>query len=177
MRSLLALLLAATTAAAAALKVGDPAPTKLPTAFLKGTKVAALDPKKTYVVEFWATWCGPCVASIPHLSELQTKLKDDGVTLMSIHVANGVEAADAFVKKQGKQMEYTVAKDSAKGDVGKAWLTAAGVDGIPCAFVVVNGKVAYIGHPASLTDAKIKEFMAAGATPDVKADPKAPAKK
>ncbi len=102
MRSVLALLLGATTAAAAALSGGDAAPTKLPTTFLKGTKVAALDPKKTYVVEFWATWCGPCVVSMPHLSELQTKLKDDGVTIMSIHVASGAEAADAFVKKQGK---------------------------------------------------------------------------
>ncbi len=63
-------------------------------------------------------------------------------------------------------MEYTVAKDTAKGEVGKAWMTAAGQNGIPCAFVVVSGKIAYIGHPGSLTDAKIKALMAAGVPPD-----------
>lgn len=177
MRSLLALVLSAAAACAASLNVGDPAPTKLPTAYVKGTKVAALDPKKAYLIEFWATWCGPCKESIPHLTELQAKLKDAGLTVIGVHVPSGVDAADAFVKQMGKKMEYTVAKDT-KGDVQKAWLAAAGQNGIPCSFLVVNGKVAFIGHPAGLTEAKVKELIAAGASaPDAKADPKAPAKK
>lgn len=177
MRSLFALVLSAAAACAASLNVGDPAPTKLPTAYVKGAKVAAFDPKKAYLVEFWATWCGPCKESIPHLTELQAKLKDAGLTVIGIHVPSGVEAADAFVKQMGKKMEYTVAKDT-KGDVQKAWLAAAEQKGIPCSFLVVNGKVAFIGHPAGLTEAKVKELIAAGAAaPDAKADPKAPAKK
>ena len=172
MRALLALLLTVVAASAAALKVGDAAPTKLPTAFIKGTKVSAFDPKKAYLVEFWATWCGPCKESIPHLTELQAKLKDSGLTVIGVHVPRGVSEADAFVKQMGKQMDYTVAKDTT-GAVEKAWLVAAEQNGIPCSFVVVGGKVAYIGHPASLSEAKVKELIAAGA----KADPKAPAKK
>ena len=39
---------------------------------------------KVYVVEFWATWCGPCIYSIPHLSQLQRQYADQGVTLISI---------------------------------------------------------------------------------------------
>jgi thiol-disulfide isomerase/thioredoxin len=176
MRSLLALLLTAVAASAASLNVGDAAPTKLPTAYIKGAKVAALDPKKPYMIEFWATWCGPCKESIPHLTELQANLKDTGLTVIGVHVPRGVEAADAFVKQMGKKMEYTVAKDTT-GAVEKAWLVAAGQNGIPCSFIVVNGKVAFIGHPGNLTDAKVKELIAAGATADAKADPKAPAKK
>ena len=156
------------------LAVGDNAPTKLPSAWIKGDRVSALDPKKTYVIEFWATWCPPCVASIPHLAELQAKLKEDGVQIISIHVSSGVEAADDYVRKNTKKMEYTVAKDT-RGDVGKAWLAAAGQNGIPCSFVVAGGKVAYIGHPMSLDVEKIRGFIAdakaaAPATP-------APAKK
>ena len=172
----LLLLLVATLGFAApkepTLNVGDKAPTKLPSGWIKGDRVSALDPKKTYVIEFWATWCGPCVASIPHLAELQAKLKPDGVQVISIHVTNGVEAADAYVRKNTKQMEYTVAKDT-NGAMGKAWMEAAGKNGIPCSFVVTGGKVAYIGHPASLTDEKIREFIAEAKA----AEPAAPAKK
>jgi len=179
MRSLLALLLAAVAASAASLNVGDPAPTKLPSAYIKGTKVSAFDPKKAYIVEFWATWCGPCKESIPHLTELQANLKDSGLTVIGVHVPNGADTADAFVKQMGKKMDYTVAKDP-KGDVEKAWLAAAGQNGIPCSFVIVGGKVAFIGHPGNLNEAKVKELIAAGANAAPaapKADPKAPAKK
>lgn len=156
------------------LAVGDKAPTKLPTAWLKGDRVATLDPKKAYVIEFWATWCPPCVASIPHLTELQAQLKEDGVQVMSIHVASGVDAADDYVRKNTKKMAYTIYKDP-NGAVGKAWLAAAGQSGIPCSFVVAGGKVAYIGHPMSLDAEKIRGFIAEAkaATP---ATP-APAKK
>ena len=140
------------------LSVGDKAPTKLPSGWIKGDRVSSLDPKKTYVIEFWATWCPPCVASIPHLAELQAKLKPDGVQVISIHVNAGVEAADAYVRKNTKQMEYTVAKDT-NGAMGKAWMDAAGQGGIPCSFVVTGGKVAYIGHPMSLDAEKIRGFI------------------
>jgi thiol-disulfide isomerase/thioredoxin len=154
------------------LNVGDKAPTKLPSGWIKGDRVSTLDPKKTYVIEFWATWCPPCVASIPHLTELQAKLKPDGVQIISIHVNTGVEAADAYVRKNTKQMEYTVAKDT-NGAMGKAWMDAAGQNGIPCSFVVAGGKIAYIGHPASLTDEKIRGFIEEAKA----AAPAAPAKK
>jgi thiol-disulfide isomerase/thioredoxin len=154
------------------LNVGDKAPTKLPSGWIKGDRVSALDPNKTYLVEFWATWCPPCVASIPHLSELQKTLKADGVQVISVHVSSGVEAADAYVRKNGKQMEYTVAKD-ANGAMGKAWLEAAGQNGIPCGFVVAGGKIAYIGHPASLNAEKIRGFIAEAKA----AAPATPAKK
>ena len=109
--------------------------------------------------------------SIPHLTELQAKLKDKGVTVVGVHVSRGVEEADAYVRKQGKKMDYSVAKD-ANGSVGKAWLTAAGQGGIPCAFVVAGGKVAYIGHPMNLTADKI-----AGLIEEAKSADPAPAKK
>jgi tetratricopeptide (TPR) repeat protein len=47
-------------------------------------------------------------------------------------------------------MGYTVAGDSAEGTIANNWLKAAGQDGIPCAFIVVKGKIAWIGHPGGL---------------------------
>ena len=46
--------------------------------------VTKFAPGKVYVVEFWATWCGPCVQSMPHLAALQTEYADKGVQIVSI---------------------------------------------------------------------------------------------
>src|SRR5262252_7716637 len=56
-----------------AAKLGDPAAPLKINEWVKGKEVDVTDGKAIYVVEFWATWCGPCKASIPHLSKLQTE--------------------------------------------------------------------------------------------------------
>src|SRR5262245_46540030 len=54
---------------AVTLKVGDPAPLLKVTKWLQGDEVKGFETDKTYVVEFWATWCGPCIVMMPHMSE------------------------------------------------------------------------------------------------------------
>jgi thiol-disulfide isomerase/thioredoxin len=134
------------------LSVGDPAPPLTVSKWLKGEQILVFATGKVHVVEFWASWCGPCRAVVPHLSALQKKHADVvflGVNVWERNPADGV----AFVQGQGDRMDYRVAQDDLadgpdKGKMATAWLKAAGRNGIPCAFVVDGkGRIAWIGHP------------------------------
>src|SRR5438067_2198543 len=64
------------------LKAGDAPPPLKATKWLTGAEVKAFEKGKVYVVEFWATWCGPCVVMMPHLGDLQEELGPKGVTVV-----------------------------------------------------------------------------------------------
>ncbi len=135
------------------LKVGSKAPGIKADKWVKGSEVKSFESGKVYVMEFWATWCGPCKASIPHLTELQKSHKDVTVIGMASSERKGkdgdkrLEGVEKFVKAKGAEMEYTVAYDANRA-MSKDWMQAAGQTGIPCAFVVGgDGKIVYIGNP------------------------------
>jgi thiol-disulfide isomerase/thioredoxin len=131
------------------LEIGDPAPPLTIDTWVKGEAVPALEKGKPYVVEFWATWCGPCRQSIPHLTELQARFKEQGLTVIGISASekNGLADVKPFVERMGDKMDYRVAWDR-NGATNRAYMTAAGQSGIPTAFVVdQRGRVAWIGHP------------------------------
>lgn len=162
------------------LKVGDAAPALKIEKWVKGDSVNTFEKGKVYVVEFWATWCGPCVKGMPHLTALQKEYKDKGVTIIGVNIwedRTGPYTADTLAKvekfvKTSKDMGYTVAYDGAEKAMDKAYMKAAGADGIPNAFIVdKEGKIAYIGHPMGMDEALKK---AVGATSEHKgADEKA----
>lgn len=61
--------------------VGDPAPSLPLEEWLVGQPIDQFQPGMVYILDFWATWCRLCVASIPHLSDLQTKYKEKLVVI------------------------------------------------------------------------------------------------
>lgn len=128
---------------------GTPAPKLDVTQWLKGTPVKELDPKQTYVVEFWATWCGPCIQSIPHLTELAHKYKGK-VTFVGVSIWETPENCPGFVKDMGAKMDYNVGYSGNQDRMAKSWMAAAGQNGIPTAFVVKGGQIQWIGHPMTL---------------------------
>ena len=147
--------------AAASLDPGDPAPALKPAKWLKGIPITRFEPGQVYVVEFWATWCGPCKANIPHLTELAHQYKDRvAITGVSIWESNDPtdlsyqKKVENFVQQEGDKMDYHVAVDGPSNDVANAWMAAAGEKGIPASFIVgKDGRIAWIGYPASLGDA------------------------
>lgn len=141
---------AAPEASTAKLKVGDAAPALAISNWVQGQPLTGFERGKVYVVEFWATWCGPCRRSIPHLTKLQ-KQHGDAVTIIGIsgkdRTGESVEKVKAFVDDFGEKMKYTVAFDDER-KTRAAYMEAAGQNGIPTAFVVDReGKIAWIGNP------------------------------
>ena len=165
---LAALTLAAVSAPAAepTLKVGEPAPKLQNGKWIQGNQVKAFQPGTAYIVEFWATWCGPCRASIPHLNEIYTKFKDKGLVVIGQDCSEQDETlVEPFVKEMGNKMTYRVALDdkteSKKGKMLETWMEAAGCHGIPTAFLIdTKGVVAWIGHPMALKEEIIEQVLA-----------------
>lgn len=94
---------------------------------------------KVVLLEFWATWCGPCVEGIPHLNELARKYSGKSFQLLTF-VEEGHQTMDKFLKR--RPVEYPIGLESTA-------LEDYGISGIPHAFVVNQaGKIVWHGHPA-----------------------------
>ena len=140
-----------------ALKVGDSAPALLTERWLKGEAVEKFEPGKVYVVEFWASWCLPCLAAMPHLSDIQAKYKDQGVVVIAVDSREPEPEAkrgEATAKRFDRLMAFRIAAekvDDGKGLMAETWLDAAGVPGMPSTWIIdQKGKIAWIGHPSQV---------------------------
>jgi len=133
--------------------IGDPAPSLSISKWLKGESISEFKKGQIYVVEFWATWCKPCIAGMPHLSELAQKYKKD-VTVIGVDVYEKSETSlsviESFVAGMGNKMNYHVAVEKDKL-MAQDWLSAYHMRGIPAAFVIDrSGRIAWIGMPVNL---------------------------
>ena len=137
-----------------AARLGDPASELAVATWVKRgpVKLAAGKGKTIFVIDFWATWCGPSRESIPHLTKLQRKFKDKGVVFIGVS-AEDASTVRTFVKTMGAKMDYAVAVDD-RGWTARAYLGAFGIDWIPHAFVIdKEGRIIWHGHPmAELED-------------------------
>lgn len=150
--------MAAPKATPRTLAIGDPAP-PFTVKWIKGTPTAKLEKDRVYVVEFWATWCGPCKVAMPHLSEL-AKQYEGKVVVIGVNVHERAKAGQPyesvypmvkkFVDDMGNKMAYGVAMDINGQPMVAQWLDAAAQSGIPATFLIKDGKVAWVGHPSAL---------------------------
>ncbi len=101
---------------------------------------------KIVVLDFWATWCGPCKASLPHTQEVALKYKDQGVVVLANCTSDSRRAFEAWLQKnQGDYPEIVFTHDRAEKGAERVSHKLYGVQGIPQQFVIgKDGKVAAV---------------------------------
>ena len=108
---------------------------------------------KAVVLEFWATWCGPCVEAIPHLNDLATRFQDRPVVFLSV-TDEERPAVEAFLKKRPMRGWIGFAK-------GDTLEKSYGVEGIPDTFLIdPGGKIAANLFPDQLQAEMIEDLVA-----------------
>ena len=151
------LLLCACVQAEDKLVIGSKAPPIDIEHWLNKDPVEKFEAGKVYVIEFWATWCGPCVASMPHLAELQ---EEHGNDLVVIGVSDeDPDTIDEFLEREKDGKTFGEITDSywlttdPDGSVERDYMTASDSRGIPTAFIVgKTGEIEWIGHPCNMRE-------------------------
>ncbi len=140
------------------LTIGSPAPAiEIEHWFHEKKPITSFEDGKVYVIEFWATWCGPCITSMPHLAEIQATHPDE-LTVISVSDEDP-ETVEKFLdrEKEGSSFReitsgYWLTTDPDKS-VSRDYMRAAGEGGIPTAFIVgKTGLIEWIGHPLRLDE-------------------------
>ena len=125
-----------TLAARAEIKVGDVFP-DLASCQLEGN-LPNMPKDRVVLVDFWASWCGPCAQSFPAMEALQQTYGTRGLVVIAVSVDEKKDDMDNFLKKH--QVTFSVVRDAAQKLVGKADISA-----MPTSFLIdKNGRVMFV---------------------------------
>ncbi|MDT8300295.1 MAG: TlpA disulfide reductase family protein [Sedimentisphaerales bacterium] len=125
---------------------------------LNGKKVSLSDYKdKVVILDFWATWCPPCIKEIPHFIELYNEYKNQGLVIVGISVdQKGVGIVKSFNRKYKINYPILMADNQVSRNYGN-------ITGIPTTFVIDQaGKIRrmYVGYrDKAVFEEDIKQFL------------------
>ena len=115
---------------------------------------------KVVVIDFWATWCGPCIAEMPKMKELYAKYKDKGVEFIGVSLdqpkeKGGLDKLKEYVKKNDIQWPQYYQGNFWQSAFSSSW----GINSIPTMFIVdAEGKLASV-HARGRLDELIPDLL------------------
>ena len=132
---------------------------------------------KVVVIDFWATWCRPCLAAIPRLEELQKKYSDQNVSFIGFSIDADRQALTEFLEKRTLAWPVIIddievdAAEIADSVVAASWempsTTACGINSIPALVVIGrDGKVAAMVHSPQELEVELARALGVPASKD-----------
>ncbi len=123
---------------------------------LDGTEfsLASYREKNVVMIDFWATWCGPCVEEMPVLAEVADEYSDQGVVFCALNQDEDIETIQKFLDE--KELDIMVGLDSA-GAMGAAY----GVQGIPTLVLIDKSGIVqsvHVGYRPDIKDVLQREL-------------------
>ena len=117
---------------------------------IAGGKTKAADLKgKVLVVDFWATWCEPCIAEIPKFNKMADEFKGKDVQIVAITVESAHDDIKPKVKETGMKYTVLVGNDAVVDGFG-------GLIGFPTTFVVTKDWKIYKKYMGALRDKDVR---------------------
>jgi len=109
------------------------------------------------ILDFWASWCPPCRYSMPHLENLGTTYRDQGLVVLGVNLDEDRQDAETFLEDSGYSSIVTVWKSYAAAQAVKNLYS---VSGIPHTFLIDRqGIIRYSDHPIRLRDHDIEPWL------------------
>jgi thiol-disulfide isomerase/thioredoxin len=113
---------------------------------------------KIVVIDFWATWCGPCVAELPKMKELYAKYKEQGIEFIGVSLDQpngGLEKLKDFVAENAIDWPQYFMGKGWDSEFSQSW----GINSIPCVFIVDASGNLYSTEARGKLDQLVPELL------------------
>lgn len=92
-------------------KIGEVAPS-FQGVTIHGEKIELADFKgKVVLIDFWASWCGPCREEMPYLAELHHRYQNSGFEIIAVNIDEKPENAKKFINELSQNIRFPIIKD------------------------------------------------------------------